>query len=147
MPQYPWIAHYQSGVPAEINPDFCPSIPALLERVAKNYADHPAFISMNQTLTFRQVSDRATDLAGYLQSLPWLKPGDRVAIMMPNILQYPVALFGILKAGLIAVNVNPLYTSRELHDQICDCGAKMVIIAENFGKTLEKAHPGTPCSR
>ena len=144
MPQYPWIAHYQSGVPAEINPDFCPSIPALLERVAKNYADHPAFISMNQTLTFRQVSDRATDLAGYLQSLPWLKPGDRVAIMMPNILQYPVALFGILKAGLIAVNVNPLYTSRELHDQICDCGAKMVIIAENFGKTLEKALPGTP---
>lgn len=143
MPEFPWISHYAKGVPAKIDPDFCPSIPGLLERVAKDYADYPAFISMEQPLTYRQVNDISSDLAGYLQSLSTLKPGDRVAIMMPNILQYPVSLFGVLKAGCIAVNVNPLYTARELHNQLADSGAKVVIIAETFGKTLEEAIPGT----
>lgn len=143
MPEFPWISHYAKGVPAKIDPDFCPSIPGLLERVAKDYADYPAFISMEQPLTYRQVNDISSDLAGYLQSLSTLKPGDRVAIMMPNILQYPVSLFGVLKAGCIAVNVNPLYTARELHNQLADSGAKVVIIAETFGKTLEEAISGT----
>ncbi|MCI6530177.1 MAG: AMP-binding protein [Mesosutterella sp.] len=143
MPIYPWIAHYEKGIPAEIDPDFCPSIPALLDDVARRFGDHTAFVSMDQKLSFRQVSDCASDLAGYLQSARGLKPGDRVAIMMPNILQYPVSLFGVLKAGFIAVNVNPLYTARELHNQLLDCGASAVIIAENFGRTLEKALPGT----
>lgn len=83
MPEFPWISHYAKGVPAKIDPDFCPSIPGLLERVAKDYADYPAFISMEQPLTYRQVNDISSDLAGYLQSLSTLKPGDRVAIMMP----------------------------------------------------------------
>ena len=132
MAQIPWLAHYQKGIPAEIDPDFVPSIPALLDEVAKEYPDHPAFISMGQKLTYSQVKAHAADLAAFLQSLPGLEKGDRVAIMMPNILQYPVTLFGVLKAGFIAVNVNPLYTARELHNQLLDSGAKVVVIAENF---------------
>ena len=100
MPEFPWISHYAKGVPAKIDPDFCPSIPGLLERVAQDYADYPAFISMEQPLTYRQVNDISSDLAGYLQSLSTLKPGDRVAIMMPNILQYPVSLFRRSEGGL-----------------------------------------------
>lgn len=147
MPAYPWISHYQKGIPSEINPDFCSSIPGLLDEVTRSHGDLTAFISMDQKLTYRQVSSYAADLAGYLQSLPGLEKGDRVAIMMPNILQYPVTLFAVLKAGFIAVNVNPLYTARELHHQLLDCGAKVVVIASNFGKTLEKALPGTPVEK
>lgn len=147
MSAYPWIAHYLKGIPAEIDPDFCPSIPALLDEVTRTHGEHTAFISMDQKLTYRQVSEAVSNLAGYFQSLPGLERGDRIAIMMPNILQYPVTLFAVLKAGFIAVNVNPLYTARELHHQLLDCGAKVVVIAENFGQTLEKALPGTPVER
>ncbi len=143
MSKFPWLQHYESGVPEEINPDFCPSIPALLERTAADHAGLTAFVSMEQPLTYSEVNRLSTDLAAFLQSVPGLEKGDRVAIMMPNILQYPVSLFGVLRGGFIAVNVNPLYTARELHHQLEDCGAKAVIIAENFGKTLEDALEGT----
>ena len=110
----PWVAHYPEGVPAEINPDTFASIPALFDEVAKTHGKSKAFVCMDQALTYDDVNRLSKDFAGYLQSLPNLKPGDRVALMMPNLLQYIISLLGILRAGMIAVNVNPLYTSQEL---------------------------------
>ena len=107
----PWLKHYPEGFPAEINPDRFASIPALFDTVAETYGDKPAFICMDKVLTYREICDLSKDFAGYLQSLPDMKPGDRVAIMMPNLQQYIISLLGILRAGMIAVNVNPLYTS------------------------------------
>lgn len=140
----PWLKHYPEGFPAEINPDRFASIPALFDTVAETYGDKPAFICMNKVLTYREICDLSKDFAGYLQSLPDMKPGDRVAIMMPNLQQYIISLLGILRAGMIAVNVNPLYTSHELGHQLADSGAKAIIIIENFAKTLQNTLSETP---
>lgn len=140
----PWLAHYPEGVPADINPDIYASIPALFDEVAKTYGQNTAFVCMDRAITYNDVNRLSKDFAGYLQSLPGLKPGDRVAIMMPNLLQYIVCLLGILRAGMIAVNVNPLYTSRELAHQLEDSGAKAIIIIENFAKTLQNVVNETP---
>lgn len=140
----PWLKHYPEGFPAEINPDRFASIPALFDTVAETYGDKPAFICMDKVLTYREVCDLSKDFAGYLQSLPDMKPGDRVAIMMPNLQQYIISLLGILRAGMIAVNVNPLYTSHELGHQLADSGAKAIIIIENFAKTLQNTLSETP---
>lgn len=144
MTSFPWLAKYQKGVPETINPDIYPNIPAILDRLVERRASCPCFTNMGTTLTARQTKSLSEDLAGYLQSLPGMKKGDRVAIMMPNLLQYPVSLFGILKAGFIVVNVNPLYTARELEHQLKDAGAKAIIIIENFAKTLERVIDKTP---
>lgn len=140
----PWLKHYPEGFPAEINPDRFASIPALFDTVAGTYGDHPAFICMDKVLTYREICDLSKDFAGYLQSLPGMKPGDRVAIMMPNLQQYIITLLGILRAGMIAVNVNPLYTSHELGHQLADSGAKAIVIIENFAKTLQNTLSETP---
>lgn len=140
----PWLKHYPEGFPAEINPDRFASIPALFDTVAETYGDKPAFICMDKVLTYREICDLSKDFAGYLQSLPDMKPGDRVAIMMPNLQQYIISLLGILRAGMIAVNVNPLYTSHELGHQLADSGAKAIIIIENFAKTLQNTLSETP---
>ena len=140
----PWLKHYPEGFPAEINPDRFASIPALFDTVAETYGDHPAFICMDKVLTYREICDLSKDFAGYLQSLPGMKPGDRVAIMMPNLQQYIITLLGILRAGMIAVNVNPLYTSHELGHQLADSGAKAIVIIENFAKTLQNTLSETP---
>ena len=139
---HPWTAHYPAGIPAEINPDTFASIPALFDEVAKTHGNHTAFVCLRKSISYKEVNTLSTRFAGYLQSLG-LEPGDRVAVMMPNLTQYMIALLGILRAGLIAVNVNPLYTAHELAHQLKDSGAKAVVIIENFAKTLETALPET----
>ena len=143
MNSYPWLSHYASGVPAEINPDTYASIPALFDTVAEKFGSNTALVCLNKKTSYNELIRLSKDFAGYLQSLPGIGPGDRVAIMMPNLTQYMIAMLGILRAGMIVVNVNPLYTSHELSHQLVDSGAKAVIIIENFAKTLENAIEGT----
>lgn len=133
-----WLNRYPADVPAEINPDRYQSLVELFEHAATRYADQPAFVNMGEVMTFRKLEERSRAFAAYLQQGLGLKKGDRVALMMPNLLQYPVALFGILRAGMIVVNVNPLYTPRELEHQLNDSGAAAIIIVSNFAHTLEK---------
>ncbi|WP_338637533.1 long-chain-fatty-acid--CoA ligase FadD [Erwinia persicina] len=133
-----WLNRYPADVPAEINPDRYGSLIDLFEHAALRYAAQTAFINMGQSLSFRQLDDRSRAFAAYLQQGLGLKKGDRVALMMPNLLQYPIALFGVLRAGMIVVNVNPLYTPRELEHQLNDSGASAIVIVSNFAHTLEK---------
>ncbi|MEW6514790.1 MAG: long-chain-fatty-acid--CoA ligase [Pseudomonadota bacterium] len=137
-----WLKSYPQGVPAEISIDGVGSLVDLFEMTCEKYANQVAFISMGATLTFRQLDQRSREFAGWLQSLG-LQKGDRVALMMPNLLQYPVALFGVLRAGCVVVNCNPLYTPRELEYQLQDSGAKTIVIVENFAHTLEQVLPRT----
>ncbi|MEY4922557.1 MAG: hypothetical protein RLY17_1274, partial [Pseudomonadota bacterium] len=133
-----WLKRYPVDVPAEIDPDRYSSLVEMFERAALRYADKPAFINMGEMMTFRQLEERSRDFAAYLQQGLGLQKGDRVALMMPNLLQYPIALFGILRAGMVVVNVNPLYTPRELEHQLNDSGAAAIVIVSNFANTLEK---------
>ncbi|NDJ57958.1 long-chain-fatty-acid--CoA ligase FadD [Enterobacteriaceae bacterium 4M9] len=133
-----WLNRYPDDVPANINPDRYLSLVDLFERAATRFADSPAFINMGEVMTFRKLEERSRAFAAYLQEGLGLKRGDRVALMMPNLLQYPVALFGILRAGMVVVNVNPLYTPRELEHQLNDSGASAIVIVSNFAHTLEK---------
>ena len=140
----PWLASYPSDVPETINPDAYPSLVEMFEESVRKYADQPAFVNMGSVMTFRKLEERSRAFAAYLQNELKLKKGDRVAIMMPNLLQYPVALFGILRAGLIAVNVNPLYTPRELEHQLIDADVSTIVIVSNFANTLEQIVDNTP---
>ncbi|NVJ55580.1 MAG: long-chain-fatty-acid--CoA ligase FadD [Vibrionaceae bacterium] len=140
----PWLSRYPSDVPEHINPDQYPSLVEMFEQSVQKYADQPAFMNMGSVMTFRKLEERSRAFAAYLQNDLKLKKGDRVALMMPNLLQYPVALFGVLRAGLIAVNVNPLYTPRELEHQLNDAGAKAIVIVSNFANTLEQIVDNTP---
>ncbi len=139
-----WFSHYPSGVPEEINPDEYPSLIEMFENAVRNYADQPAFENMGSVMTFRKLEERSRAFAAYLQNDLQLKKGDRVALMMPNLLQYPIALFGILRAGLIVVNVNPLYTPRELEHQLNDSDTSTIVIVSNFANTLEQIVEKTP---
>lgn len=132
-----WLKRYPKGVPEEINPDRYASLVDILEEKVEEFRDHAAFNNMDCDLTYGELDTLSRQFAAYLQSLG-LQKGDPVAIMMPNLLQYPVALFGILRAGMTVVNVNPLYTARELKHQLSDSGAKAIVILKNFGSTLEK---------
>ncbi|WP_058912922.1 long-chain-fatty-acid--CoA ligase FadD [Entomohabitans teleogrylli] len=133
-----WLNRYPADVPAEINPNRYPSLVALFEQAVSRFADRPAFMNMGEVMTYRKLEERSRAFAAYLQEGLGLKKGDRVALMMPNLLQYPVALFGIVRAGMIVVNVNPLYTPRELEHQLNDSGASAIVIVSNFAHTLEK---------
>ena len=141
---FPWYKSYPAGVPHEINPDRYPSIPAVLDDIAARYPDKVGYTNMDCGLTYSRTAALTKELAAYLQSLG-LKPGDRVAIMMPNLLQYVIAMYACLRAGYIVVNINPLYTSREVNGTLRDSEAKAIIIIENFAKTLQNALPGTKC--
>jgi long-chain acyl-CoA synthetase len=143
MTAKPWLAAYPRGVPAEINPDQYSSLVELLESSFARFGAAPAFTNLHETLTFADVDRLSRAFAAYLQSIPGLVRGERVAIMIPNLLQSPVVLFGILRAGLIAVNVNPLYTAPELEHQLGDSGARAIVVLENFAHTLEQALPRT----
>lgn len=133
-----WLQRYPAGVPAEINPDAHPSLVGLFEETVRRYQDQPAFINMGEVLTYRGLEEQSRAFAAYLQQGLKLQKGERIALMMPNLLQYPIALFGALRAGLVVVNVNPLYTPRELEHQLKDSGASAIVIVSNFANTLEK---------
>jgi len=132
----PWIKHYPAGVPEFIDPDRYPSLVALLEETFTKFRDSAAYELMGKRITFGDIDRLSIQLAAHLQG-KGLQQGDRVAIMMPNVLQYPVAVAGVLRAGLIVVNVNPLYTARELKHQLQDSGAKALIVIENFAATAQ----------
>jgi len=133
----PWLQHYPAGVPANIDPEQYPRLMDMVEESFKKFADSPAYVSMGKTLTFGEVDKLSTQFGAYLLSRG-LVAGDRVAIMMPNLLQYPIALIGALRAGLVVVNTNPLYTPREMRHQFMDSGTKAIIIAENFAANLQQ---------
>ena len=143
MPAKPWLAAYSPGVPAEIDPDRYPSLVGLLEASFERFAAQPAFTNLGTTMTYGEADRLSRAFAAYLQSLPGLRPGDRVAIMVPNSLQSPVVLFGILRAGMVAVNVNPMYTVPELEHQLADSGARVIVVLENFAHTVAAALPHT----
>jgi long-chain acyl-CoA synthetase len=132
-----WLDSYQDGIPATVPQPRFRSLRDLLEHVFVEYADNPAYTNMGTTLSFRELDLLSLGFAAYLQKTLGLTRGERVAIMLPNVLQYPIALAGCFRAGLVVVNVNPLYTARELQHQLADSGAKAIVILENFAHVLE----------
>ncbi|MBT2325949.1 long-chain-fatty-acid--CoA ligase [Variovorax paradoxus] len=143
MTDRPWLGSYPQGVPADIDASRYASLVALMEESFSKYADRIAYSFMGKDLSYGEVDKQSRSFAAYLQGLGLAK-GDRVAVMMPNCLQYPIAVAGILRAGLILVNVNPLYTPRELEHQLKDSGSKAIVIMENFGNTLQQCIASTP---
>lgn len=141
-----WLEHYDTRVPAEIDPDSYTSVIDIFEQSVKKFADKTAYINMGQSMTFAELDAQSAQFAAYLQN-SGLERGDAIAIMMPNLLQYPVAMFGILRAGMVVVNVNPLYTARELKHQLNDSNAKAIVIVDNFACTLEKVIEETNVSQ
>ena len=141
--QKTWLRQYPNGVPAEIKTDLYPSLLALLEDSFRKHRALPAYRFMGRSISFGQVDDLSRALAAWLQAQP-MSRGDRVALMMPNVPQYPVAVAAILRAGFVVVNVNPLYTPRELEHQLKDCGAKAIVIQENFACTLQQVLDAVP---
>src|SRR5471032_1900224 len=133
-----WLKNYPSGVPADIDPSLYPSVVALIEESFAKYRDARAYVCMDKALTFGEIDELSRALAAWLQG-SGLKRGARVAVMMPNVLQYPVTVAAVLRAGFVAVNVNPLYTAHELEHQLKDSGAEAVIVLENFATTLQAA--------
>jgi long-chain acyl-CoA synthetase len=138
-----WHSHYPPGVPAEIDPDRYPSLAALCLSSCQRHADRIAFTNQGTDLRFGALDAQSRDFAAWLTGAAGLARGDRVAIMLPNLLQTPIAMLGALRAGMTVVNVNPLYTARELEHQLTDSGARAIVVLENFAATLEKALPGT----
>ncbi|GMG86695.1 AMP-binding protein [Biformimicrobium ophioploci] len=135
---------YPPGVPAEINPDAYHSIAEIFQESVKKFSQNPSFISMGRELTYAQLGEKAEAFAAFLQQDLGLVKGDRLAIMVPNLLQYPIALFGAQMAGITVVNVNPLYTERELRHQLKDSGSKAILVFEVFAHTLEAVIEETP---
>ncbi len=132
-----WLKQYPDGVPADIEPARYGSLVELLEESFAKFADRKAFICMDKSISYRDLDEMSLALAAYLQSLG-LEKGARVALMMPNVLQYPIATAAVLRAGYTVVNVNPLYTPRELEHQLRDSGAEAIVVLENFATTVQK---------
>ncbi|MGB1109834.1 MAG: AMP-binding protein [Gammaproteobacteria bacterium] len=140
----PWHQSYDPDVPTEVDLQEFASILEIFERSVTQFADRPAFTNMGVSISYAELDRMSRDFAAWLQDDIGIKRGDRVALMMPNLLQYPVALFGTLRAGCVVVNVNPLYTPRELKHQLLDSGAKVIVILENFAHTLEQVRGDVP---
>ncbi len=138
----PWFKSYPQGVPHEIDLDEFRSVVSVLENAIERYRDRVAFSNFGKSLTYGEVDALSQQFASYLLNELKLKKGDRVAIMMPNCLQYPIAIFGVLRAGLTVVNVNPMYTPRELKHQLVDSGAAVLLVVDNFGKTVQESIAG-----
>ncbi|MCD7097106.1 long-chain fatty acid--CoA ligase [Stenotrophomonas sp. MMGLT7] len=136
--QKPWLQSYPAGVPAEIDVDEFRSVAAVFETSVAKFRDRPAYSSFGKVLTYGETDALVTQFAAYLLGELQLKKGDRVALMMPNCLQYPIAIFGVLRAGLTVVNVNPLYTGRELKHQLIDSEASVLVVVDNFGGTVQQ---------
>jgi long-chain acyl-CoA synthetase len=141
--QRTWLKHYPAGIPADIDPGEYASLRDLFDEAVTTHGNKPAFTNMGANLSFAQLDALTRAFAAWLQRKSGLVAGDRVALMMPNILQYPIALFGVLRAGMVVVNTNPLYTARELEHQLKDSGAKCIVIVENFVHVLEQVLPRT----
>ena len=144
MPDKPWLANYPDGIPAEIDPDRYESLAALIRASFARNGEARAFSNRGTTLTFAEADRLSRDFAAYLRNGLGLSPGDRIAVMLPNLLQSPVAIFGILRAGLVTVNVNPMYTPHELEHQLRDSGARAIIVLESFAGTVEAVLPSLP---
>lgn len=138
-----WLQSYPPGVPAEIDLEEFASVGELFERSCGKYGDRGAFLNMGKSLSYAELERLSGHFGAYLQQVLKLPPGSRVALMMPNVLQYPIAMFGALRAGYTVVNCNPLYTARELEHQLKDSGAEAIVIVENFVHTLQEALPRT----
>ncbi|HSE12306.1 MAG TPA: AMP-binding protein [Rudaea sp.] len=143
--QRPWLASYPRGVPASIDMNAYRSIAHVLESACERYYHRPAFSNMGKTLTYADVDRQSRAFASYLLNVLKLNKGDRVAIMLPNVLQYPIAIFGVLRAGLTVVNTNPMYTARELRHQLHDAGASAIVVLDNFASVLAEVLHDTPC--
>ena len=140
----PWFKSYPAGIPHEIDLDEYRSIVSVLDAAIGKFRDRPAFSNFGKTFSYAEIDELSRQFAGYLLGELKLKKGDRVAIMMPNCLQYPIALFGTLRAGLTVVNVNPMYTPRELKHQLVDSGASVLLVVDNFGHTVQQVAHETP---
>ena len=138
-----WKDKYPVGVAAEINPDQYPNILAVLKESCQRFADKPAFSNLGKTITYGEIYKLSGDFAAYLQKHTDLKPGDRIAVQLPNVLQYPIVVFGAMRAGLVVVNTNPLYTAREMEHQFNDSGAKALICLANMAHLAEQVVPKT----
>lgn len=141
-----WLQRYPAGVPETIDPDHFNSLVDIFEQSIEKYGDKIAYVNMDTELSFNELDVLSRQFAAYLQQ-QGLKKGDALAIMMPNLLQYPIALFGALRAGLVVVNVNPLYTARELKHQLSDANAKAIVILDNFADTLQKVEADVPVKK
>ncbi|MDY0250787.1 MAG: long-chain-fatty-acid--CoA ligase FadD1 [Pseudomonas sp.] len=138
-----WKDKYPEGIPTEINPDQYPNIQAVLKESCQRFADNPAFTNMGKTISYGDLYRMSGDFAAWLQNYTELKPGDRIAVQLPNLLQYPVVVFGAIRAGLVIVNTNPLYTTREMEHQFNDSGAKALVCLANMGHLAEEVVPKT----
>lgn len=136
-----WFKEYTAGVPHTINPDQFTSLAHMFEKYEGDFSNRPAFTNFGVTIKYCEMKILIRDFAAFLQQTLKLKKGDRIAMMMPNVLQYPIAIFGALKAGLIVTNINPLYTGPELAAQLNDSGAETIVVLENFADHLETALP------
>ncbi|MCE5987731.1 long-chain-fatty-acid--CoA ligase FadD1 [Pseudomonas sp. NY15349] len=143
MIEHFWKDKYPAGITAEINPDEFPNIQAVLKQSCQRFADKPAFSNLGKTITYGELYALSGAFAAWLQQHTDLKPGDRIAVQLPNVLQYPVAVFGAMRAGLIVVNTNPLYTAREMEHQFNDSGAKALVCLANMAHLAEKVVPKT----
>jgi len=139
-----WLSEYPDGIPADIDSHAYSSLRDILVQSCTTFGDLPAYSNMGVSLTYRDINEKSRQFAAYLQTVAGLKKGDRLALMMPNLLQYPVALFAGLRAGLAIVNVNPMYTPRELEHQLSDAGVKAIVVLENFAHTVEEVLDTTP---
>lgn len=138
-----WLKSYPPGVPAEIDPNAIRSLRQMAEESFARFAARPAFTQMGRALTFRELEELSRAFGAWLQQQAGLERGDRLAIMLPNVLQYPIAMFGALRAGMTVVNTNPLYTARELEHQLNDSGASAIVVLENFAHVVEEVLPRT----
>jgi long-chain acyl-CoA synthetase len=138
-----WLQQYPQGIPAEVEYRAYRSLKEILSVACARFAERPAYGNLGVTITYRELDQLSRDFGAYLQKVAGLKQGERLAIMLPNLLQYPIALFGAQRAGIVVVNTNPLYTARELEHQLKDSGAAAIVVLENFAHTLEQVLPRT----
>ena len=138
-----WLGSYPRGIAPEVDVRACPSLCHLLATSCGRFRDRTAFVNMGVGMTYGELDRRSRDFAAFLLRELGLRRADRVAIMLPNVLQYPIALFGVLRAGMVVVNINPLYTASELEYQLADSGAKAIVVLENFAHTVERALKNT----
>ena len=136
-----WLQHYPAGIAAEIDQSAVGTLRDVVEDSCRDFADRTAFSNLGTELSYAQMEVLSRDLAAWLQQRAGLQKGDRIALMMPNVLQYPLALYAALRAGFVVVNVNPMYTADELETQLRDAGARAIIVLENFAHTLQQVLP------